>query len=270
METLAQLKQQAKKQAENTDPSLPFFRFKKGPDNKIDPKQPNLRFRFLDELEFIARTRYHWDEDISKPVRCNKTIKMGQDGKVWLNGDCFYCTKRKEYKAEFEFRKKAGTEKRQFCDKKWDLNYNLVCRIAKLNEDGTQEFKLLSLTAKDYLYPVAKGYHKTLEDFTEVQAAKAKPAKLTDFWWELTPSYKLFSDEKCSKDELKAEVIGFIDENGKEYDVMKAAPMDYNEAMKKRAELEKTDNDVEDYPDDEPVDMAAEDSAEYDENNPPF
>jgi hypothetical protein len=261
METVAQMKRKAEENKTSQGPSLPFFRFSKGSDNRIDPKQPSLTFRFIDELEEMAMTRYHWDNDISKPVRCNKTINIGKkDGKIYLNGNCFYCDKRKEHKEQFEADQKAGIAKTKFCDKKWDLNCNLVARVAVLNDDGSQEFKLLSLNAKDYLYSVAKGFYNTLSDFTEMKASAKKPTKLTDYWWILSPSYKLQSEDKVDQDQLDAEVEGFLDENGHEYDVMNAAPFDYREAMKMRSEIQEVDNAVESYPE----------TNEYDELNPPF
>lgn len=223
-------------------PKNPWYRFPKGSDNRVDKSAPNVRFRFLRELKRIPFSLSHWDDDIKKPVQCNRSMSMGKDGRIWLNGQCDYCDMRKAHKEAF-----VATKERPFCDNKWDLKVVLVAPVSILNDDDTQTFKLIALNAKDFLYKVAKGAYNDLKDFTDLKANSRKPSKLTDYWWEMNPEYKLFTDTLCEQEELNAEIEGFLDEDGNEFNLMQAKPFDYAEAIAKRLELSEADHSVEAY-----------------------
>jgi hypothetical protein len=252
MQTLSQLKKNLEQQKADNESRVvnPWYRFPKGENGRIDKNGPSIQFRFLAELDDITLSRSHYDEVQNVAVQCNRQITLKKDGSIILTGNCYYCDKRKQYKADFK-----PTPQRSYADNKWDMNAVLVAPVAVLQQDGTQKFYLLPLKAKDYLYSVGKGFYGTLRNFSDMKAKAKKPSKLTDYWWELSPEFILMSGERCSEDELSVEVLGWLDENGDEYDIQKAAPKNYQETVNKLLGINSADN------------VEAE---EFDDDNPPF
>jgi hypothetical protein len=251
MQTLAQFKKQMTEEKRTPAPWL-----------KPDKSNPQtLTFRFLDLMEDMPFVRSHYDPRINRAVQCNRTMFEKKDGSYGFAGQCDYCDLRRAFKLAFK-----PSPGKTYADKDWDMSCSLVSRVAVLNSDGTQTFKLLNLKAKDLPYTSGKGFYKALESFTVNKAKAKKPSLLTDYWWELNPDWTLMSSEKCDEDQLSAEIKDFITDDV-EYSVNNVAPMKYVEALRKVAELEKKNEDVVDYPDEADGSLQEEG---YDDETPPF
>lgn len=252
--------------ASGSESKAPWFKFPKGANGRIDPNADSVKFRLLDELSSMMIARQHYDNDIRKPVMCNKVASRGADGRYWFNGVCEYCDLRKAHKEAFNA---DPRNKGKYPDKKWDMQCTLVAKIAlgKYNSDGdlvSQEFALMPFKAKDAFYPNGGGFYKFLSSQTANKAKANK--KITEFWWELTPDFMLSQVGGCTKPEM---AVTFDP-----YDIMTVAPYEYAKAMKDRQALKGIDELVQQYdtvydekkPDENEVSY----SEEFDEENPPF
>jgi len=236
-------------------PSMPWHRWLKTPEGRIDNEQPPLMFRFIEGLNDFYFVLSHWDDDLKKKVACGRKVilfkKTNQEG-LSATDDCEYCKRNREAKAEFQRLKDMddpSVAKMSYAKVPCKLDVCLVCQVSALvHVDGrtTQEFRLLALKATDRVFTTGKGAYKYLNTFEDVQKKKKKPSNLQDYWFSYSVARMLEKDELVEKIE-RINPDGINDENGDRIDSLNAMPFPYFKAIQMREKLAEQGNNATSY-----------------------
>lgn len=203
-------------------------------------------FRFLDdifedpdrELEdgtvVEMENLVHWDEDIKRLVKCNKTLnskkymneKTSKEEEKWfMNGQCIYCNLQRHEKLIYGKEQKAPPHA---------VKYQSWPRVEWQEKDPENPKKttlkqgVWKMSLNDLIFGTGKGFFKFFdavlrgdEDFTE------DGKSLKDFWWKLGENRTVMKGKELKSAERQNDETLL-------QNIVLVAPTDYDDAVAMR------------------------------------